>query len=105
MLTKFALSESDTIIEYVQANDYNAREACTFDTSSEASFELQTDTETGEQRITINPPQAVSSVSCQGTCIATYGACYDTNGQPLGACCAGFCAATRCRPWNINTGN
>ena len=24
--------------------------------------------------------------------------CYE-NGQPVGVCCAGFCAANKCRPW------
>jgi len=48
----------------------------------------------------VGPPQPIDSVTCSGTCLQTYGDCY-VNGQYVGSCCNGYCAANKCRPWTI----
>ncbi|KAI1134259.1 hypothetical protein F5Y05DRAFT_422827 [Hypoxylon sp. FL0543] len=87
-------------VDTIDAPDYNAINQCTFNTASQKTLVSSINTQTGLQSIIVGPPQPIISVSCQGSCIPTYGECY-TNGQYTGACCNGFCAATRCRPWNI----
>ncbi|KAI0835053.1 hypothetical protein F5Y06DRAFT_277267 [Hypoxylon sp. FL0890] len=87
-------------VDTIDAPDYNAINQCTFNTASQKTLVSSINTQTGLQSIIVGPPQPIISVSCQGSCIPTYGECY-TNGQYTGPCCNGFCAATRCRPWNI----
>ncbi|KAI1100366.1 hypothetical protein F4804DRAFT_319190 [Jackrogersella minutella] len=95
-------TNSDISISIIDAPDYNAINQCTFNTASEKSLAGSINTQTGLQSIIVGPPQPIISVSCQGSCIPTYGECF-TNGQYTGPCCNGFCAATRCRPWNITS--
>ncbi|OTA52721.1 hypothetical protein K449DRAFT_427053 [Hypoxylon sp. EC38] len=87
-------------VDTIDAPDYNAINQCTFNTAGQKTLVSSINTQTGLQSIIVGPPQPIISVSCQGSCIPTYGECY-TNGQYNGPCCNGFCAATRCRPWNI----
>ncbi|KAI0120798.1 hypothetical protein F4776DRAFT_631884 [Hypoxylon sp. NC0597] len=87
-------------VDTIDAPDYNAINQCTFTTAGQKTLVSSINTQTGLQSIIVGPPQPIISVSCQGSCIPTYGECY-TNGQYNGPCCNGFCAATRCRPWNI----
>ncbi|KAH8883738.1 hypothetical protein GQ53DRAFT_811323 [Thozetella sp. PMI_491] len=49
----------------------------------------------------MGPPQPIISVTCTGTCLPVYGECYNSQGQYVGACCNGICAATRCRPFQM----
>ncbi|KAF7885135.1 hypothetical protein EAF00_010953 [Botryotinia globosa] len=52
--------------------------------------------------ISVGPPTPITGVSCQVTderCIPNYSDCY-RNGQFLGSCCDGFCAANKCRPFS-----
>ena len=83
----------------IDAPDYNALSQCTFNTVNEATL-VGHITEDGQQQIIVGPPTPITSVSCEGMCVPTYGEC-TKNGQYVGPCCAGFCAGTRCRPWNI----
>ncbi|KAI2615805.1 hypothetical protein GGS26DRAFT_454570 [Hypomontagnella submonticulosa] len=94
-------TNNDIAVSIIDAPDYNAINQCTFNTVGEKTLASSINTQTGLQSIIVGPPQRIISVSCQGTCIATYGMCFD-NGQYIGPCCNGFCAATRCRPWNIS---
>ncbi|KAI0007461.1 hypothetical protein F4779DRAFT_502716 [Xylariaceae sp. FL0662B] len=88
-------------VSIIDANDYNAFTQCTFNTLGEKTLVSSVNTEDGSQHVIVGPPQPIVSVSCLGMCVPVYGQCYDTNGQYVGPCCNGFCAATRCRPWNI----
>ncbi|KAI4865978.1 hypothetical protein F4820DRAFT_418278 [Hypoxylon rubiginosum] len=95
-------TNNDLSISIIDAPDYNAGSQCTFNTAGDKALVSSIDTQTGMQSLIVGPPQPIISVSCQGSCIPTYGACF-VNGQYTGACCNGFCAATRCRPWNISS--
>ncbi|KAI1473142.1 uncharacterized protein F4812DRAFT_40756 [Daldinia caldariorum] len=93
-------TNNDISVSIIDAPDYNAIYQCTFNTAGEKTLVGSIDTHTGLQSIIVGPPQPIISVSCQGSCIPTWGTCF-SNGQYTGSCCNGFCAATRCRPWNI----
>ncbi|KAI0595165.1 hypothetical protein F4775DRAFT_595519 [Biscogniauxia sp. FL1348] len=89
-------------VNIIDAPDYNAIVQCTFNTAGEKTL-VSGISPDGIQQIIVGPPQPIISVSCQGSCVPTYGQCYGTDGQYIGPCCNGFCAATRCRPWNTTT--
>ncbi|KAI5859292.1 hypothetical protein GGS23DRAFT_586457 [Durotheca rogersii] len=95
-------TENDLIISIIDTPDYNAISQCTFNTAGEKTLVNSIDTRTGLQSIIVGPPQPIISVSCVGTCVPVYGICFN-NGQYVGPCCNGFCAATRCRPWNTGS--
>ncbi|RYP64625.1 hypothetical protein DL770_009160 [Monosporascus sp. CRB-9-2] len=86
-------------VSIIDTPDYNAISQCTFNTAGVADLQPYV-TPDGLQQIIVGPPQPIISVSCEGTCVPTWGECY-INGQWVGPCCDGFCAANRCRPWNI----
>lgn len=104
----------------IDTPDYNAFQQCTFKTAGKKTL-VQSLGEGGLQQIVVGPPQPILSVSCHGMCVPTYGElslpafscshfltlfigeCYNSNGQYVGPCCNGFCAADRCRPWDIST--
>ncbi|CAI6086681.1 hypothetical protein V2G26_009754 [Clonostachys chloroleuca] len=94
-------TNSDLSVSIIDAPDYNAGTQCFFKTDGEKTIVHSIDTSDGSQHLIIGPPQPVRSVICQGMCVPTYGECYGSDGQYIGPCCNGFCAATRCRPWNI----
>ncbi|KAL7621824.1 hypothetical protein AAE478_007324 [Parahypoxylon ruwenzoriense] len=93
-------TNNNIAVSIIDAPDYNAISQCTFNTAGEKTLVSSINTQTGLQSIIVGPPQPILSVSCLGSCVATYGECF-SNGQYVGPCCNGFCAATRCRPWNI----
>ncbi|KAI1370371.1 hypothetical protein F4677DRAFT_438516 [Hypoxylon crocopeplum] len=95
-------TNSDIAVNIIDAPDYAAFSQCQFNTAGEKTLGSSINTQTGMQSVIIGPPQPITSVTCQGSCIPTYGECF-TNGQYNGVCCNGFCAATRCRPWNITS--
>ncbi|KAI1498310.1 hypothetical protein F5X99DRAFT_335008 [Biscogniauxia marginata] len=95
-------TNSDLSISIIDAPDYNALSQCTFNTAGEKTL-VGGINQDGLQQVIVGPPQPIVSVSCQGMCVPTYGQCYGTDGQYVGPCCNGFCAATRCRPWSIPT--
>ncbi|KAH6887893.1 hypothetical protein B0T10DRAFT_405928 [Thelonectria olida] len=97
-------TNSDISVNIIDAPDYNAFQQCTFTTTGEKTL-VQSIGKGGLQQIVVGPPQPILSVSCNGMCVPTYGdcECYDSNGQYVGPCCNGFCAADRCRPWDIST--
>ncbi|KAM5347170.1 hypothetical protein ACJ41O_010175 [Fusarium nematophilum] len=89
-------------VNIIDAPDYNAFSQCTFYTDGEKTL-VQSIGDDGSQHVVVGPPQPIIAVSCEGMCVPTYGECYDSNGQPVGPCCNGFCAADRCRPWDTAT--
>ncbi|KAK4238784.1 hypothetical protein C8A03DRAFT_43523 [Achaetomium macrosporum] len=90
-------TNNDLSINIIDAPDYNAFYQCKFHTQGEATF-ASSISPTGVNQILVGPPQPITGVSCQGMCVPTYGDCY-VNGQWVGPCCSGFCAANKCRPW------
>ncbi|OTB09363.1 hypothetical protein M426DRAFT_6637 [Hypoxylon sp. CI-4A] len=96
-------TNNDISVSIIDAPDYNAINQCTFNTAGEKALVSSIDTKTGLQSVIVGPPQPITSVSCQGSCVATYGECF-SGGQYVGPCCNGFCAGDRCRPWNITSG-
>ncbi|KAK0619444.1 hypothetical protein B0T14DRAFT_430632 [Immersiella caudata] len=48
----------------------------------------------------VGPPQIITGVTCRGTCLGVYSTCFE-NGQFLGECCNGYCAANKCRPYTF----
>ncbi|KAI5918703.1 hypothetical protein F4810DRAFT_558420 [Camillea tinctor] len=95
-------TNNDISVNIIDTPDYNAISQCTFNTAGEKALVSGISPE-GVQQIIVGPPQPIISVSCQGSCVPTYGQCYGTDGQYIGPCCNGFCAASRCRPWNTTT--
>ncbi|KPM38661.1 hypothetical protein AK830_g7924 [Neonectria ditissima] len=88
-------------VNIIDAPDYNAFQQCQFKTKGDKTL-VQSIGDGGLQQIVVGPPQPIISVSCKGMCVPTYGECYKNN-QYVGPCCNGFCAADRCRPWDIST--
>ncbi|KAK3899031.1 hypothetical protein C8A05DRAFT_18473 [Staphylotrichum tortipilum] len=84
-------------INIIDAPDYNAFYQCHFTTQNPATL-ASSISPGGVNQIMVGPPTPITQVSCQGMCVPTYGDCY-SNGQYVGPCCAGFCAANKCRPW------
>ena len=93
-------TNSNLNVNIIDANDFNAYSGCTFVTNLPVTKVQSIDTKTGEQHIILGPPAVVTGVSCHGFCVPNYSNCYDNNGQNVGPCCNGFCAANKCRPWN-----
>ncbi|KAK4203486.1 hypothetical protein QBC40DRAFT_262572 [Triangularia verruculosa] len=91
VFTNNALSVS--IIE----SAYYISSFCTFYTAGEKALQ-QGISSGGLNQLFVGPPQPIKSVRCQGFCLPVYGDCY-RNGQYVGPCCNGFCAANKCRPW------
>ncbi|KAK0738019.1 hypothetical protein B0T18DRAFT_440922 [Schizothecium vesticola] len=91
-------TNNNIAVNIIDAPDYNALTSCTFYTSGEKALVGGVDPTTGAGQIIIGPPQPVTAVRCEGFCVPTYSDCY-RNGQYVGACCNGFCAANKCRPW------
>ncbi|KAK3348964.1 hypothetical protein B0T25DRAFT_632584 [Lasiosphaeria hispida] len=90
-------TNNDMAVNVIDAPDYNAQYQCTFYTAGEKTLAGGITPE-GVSQIYVGPPQPITGVSCAGMCIYTYGDCY-RNGQYLGPCCSGYCAANKCRPW------
>ncbi|RYO75388.1 hypothetical protein DL766_005616 [Monosporascus sp. MC13-8B] len=93
-------TNNNIAVSIIDTPDYNALALCDFNTAGVATLQPYV-TPDGLQQIIVGPPQPIISVSCKGKCVPTYGECY-INGQFVGPCCDGFCAANRCRPWNIS---
>ncbi|KAM0255593.1 hypothetical protein ACHAQJ_005596 [Trichoderma viride] len=90
-------------IQLIDAPDFNVLQACVINTPGPKNLSSTIAADGTTQQVVIDPPQTVTSITCQGTCIETYGACFDPEDKPLGACCNGLCIASRCNPWNIGS--
>ncbi|KAL7948011.1 hypothetical protein V8C42DRAFT_316392 [Trichoderma barbatum] len=100
---KAVLTYSSLPIQHIDAPDFNVLQACVIETAGEANLSSTIAADGVTQQVVIDPPQAVTSITCQGTCVATYGACYAPDGSYVGACCNGMCIASHCKPWNIGS--
>lgn len=89
--------DNNIAVNIIDAPDYNAISQCTFYTNGQKAL-VSGITPDGLQQVIVGPPQPITAVSCEGMCVPTYGDCY-ANGQFVGPCCNGFCAANKCRPW------
>ncbi|KAL0955339.1 hypothetical protein HGRIS_004222 [Hohenbuehelia grisea] len=89
---------NDLIVDTIDAPNYNALQNCQFITDNDKTL-VGAFSSTGVPQITVGPPQPIRAVSCQGVCIPTFGDCF-RDGQSLGTCCAGFCAANKCRSFS-----
>ncbi|KAL2262983.1 hypothetical protein VTK26DRAFT_8712 [Humicola hyalothermophila] len=89
-------------VSVISAPDYNAYQQCAFDFATPEGQEAPTLASSispeGVNQILVGPPQPVRSVRCEGMCVPTYGDCF-RDGMWVGPCCAGYCAANKCRPW------
>ncbi|KEZ39244.1 hypothetical protein SAPIO_CDS9915 [Scedosporium apiospermum] len=90
-------TNNDIAVSIIDAPDYFAQSNCHFVTDGPVAF-VSSISPQGVQQLLVGPPQPIRSVSCSGVCLPTYSDCY-INGQPQGTCCAGYCAANKCRPW------
>ncbi|KAF6832743.1 hypothetical protein CPLU01_05977 [Colletotrichum plurivorum] len=95
---QFHATNNGLSVNIIDAPDYNAISQCTFYTNSEKAL-VSGITPQGVQQVIVGPPQPVTGVSCYGMCVPTYSNCYGSDGQYVGPCCNGYCAANKCRPW------
>ncbi|GAB1312642.1 hypothetical protein MFIFM68171_02852 [Madurella fahalii] len=87
-------------VNLITAPDFNI-DQCQFSTHQPATFVWQTTKDNPPvSEYAVGPPQPVDAVTCRGTCIPTYGTCFENNAY-IGHCCNGYCAATKCRPWRL----
>jgi len=93
----FHATNNDIAVNIIDAPDYNAYYQCQFQINGDATL-ASSISSTGVNQILVGPPSPITGVSCQGMCVPTYSDCY-RNGQYVGLCCAGYCAANKCRPW------
>ncbi|KAK4183831.1 hypothetical protein QBC35DRAFT_507203 [Podospora australis] len=85
-------------IDKIESPDYDPYRLCTFHTAGQKSLASGINSQTGAAQVFVGPPQPITGVSCIGFCLTTYQDCY-RNGQYVGPCCNGFCAANKCRPY------
>ncbi|KAG7284806.1 hypothetical protein NEMBOFW57_009421 [Staphylotrichum longicolle] len=90
-------TNNNIAVNIIDAPDYNAFYQCQFHHQGEATL-ASSISPAGVNQIMVGPPTPITGVSCQGMCVPTYSDCY-RNGQYVGPCCSGFCAANKCRPW------
>jgi hypothetical protein len=88
-------------VAVIEAPDYNAYSQCVFRSAGDAQVSFTSSiSPDGTNLVLVGPPQAIVSVKCEGMCVPNHSDCY-ANGQPVGPCCNGYCAANKCRPWNL----
>ncbi|RYP59707.1 hypothetical protein DL771_010776 [Monosporascus sp. 5C6A] len=68
-------NNNNIAVNIIDAPDYNAISQCHFQTAGVATLEHYV-TPAGLQQIIVGPPQPIISVSCEGSCVPTYGECY-----------------------------
>ncbi|KAL2118754.1 hypothetical protein VTJ04DRAFT_5713 [Mycothermus thermophilus] len=90
-------TNNDLSVSIIEAPDYAAFTFCRFETYNEATL-VSSISPAGINQILVGPPTPITGVRCEGFCVDTWSECY-RNGQFVGLCCQGYCAANRCRPW------
>ncbi|KAF4970247.1 hypothetical protein FZEAL_10082 [Fusarium zealandicum] len=65
-------TNSDINVNIIDNPDYNAFSQCTFYTDGEKTL-VPSIGDDGSQHIVVGPPQPITAVSCQGSCVPTYG--------------------------------
>lgn len=86
-------------VHHIDAPDYCLRNLCKLKTTQPTELNDAIAADGVTQQVVLKPPTQVLSISCKGDCVPTYRECYK-DGQYVGPCCNGFCAADRCKPWN-----
>ncbi|KAK4166904.1 hypothetical protein QBC43DRAFT_367826 [Cladorrhinum sp. PSN259] len=96
----YPTNHNDLNINIIGSTDYDIYRLCKFNYAPPASgtVTLVSSIAGNENQVFVGPPVPIVSVSCQGFCLTTYQDCY-RNGQFVGLCCNGYCAANKCRPW------
>ncbi|KAL7916472.1 hypothetical protein GGI35DRAFT_41008 [Trichoderma velutinum] len=100
---KPVLTFSTLPIQLIDAPDFNVLEACVIETPGAKNLSSTIASDGVTQQVAIDPPQTVTSITCQGTCVETYDSCFAPDGHYVGACCNGLCIASKCKPWNIGS--
>lgn len=70
---KPVLTYSTLPIVVIDAPDFNVLQACVIETPGPKNLSSTIASDGVTQQVVIDPPQAVTSISCQGTCVETYG--------------------------------
>lgn len=85
-------------INIITALDFTVNQ-CEFATHQQVTFNYQLSGDSfPKEQFAVGPPQPIDSVRCHGYCLGIYEDCVK-NGQYVGTCCNGFCAANKCRPY------
>ncbi|CAG8957472.1 hypothetical protein HYFRA_00011453 [Hymenoscyphus fraxineus] len=89
------------------AEDFNLWGLCNFYTTG--PIRITTPPAGSGKTVQLGPPQPITAVACKptanppGYCLPVYASCEwcggGLGGCSLSACCTGFCAATKCRPF------
>ncbi|KAL2891109.1 hypothetical protein HOO65_010467 [Ceratocystis lukuohia] len=87
-------------VNLIDTPGINAMSQCEFKTNGAMALAPTLDT-SGNPQVAVGPPQPIIAVKCWGSCVPIYGDCF-INGVPQGACCSGYCAANKCRPFQVS---
>lgn len=60
-------------VQKIDAPDFDVLQACVIDTVGPANLSSTIASDGVTQQVVIDPPQTVTSITCQGTCIETWG--------------------------------
>ncbi|RFU75108.1 hypothetical protein TARUN_7110 [Trichoderma arundinaceum] len=60
-------------VQLIDAPDFNVLEACVIDTPGPKNLSSTIADDGVTQQVVIDPPQQVNSITCQGTCVETWG--------------------------------
>jgi hypothetical protein len=58
-------------VQKIDAPDFDVLQACVIDTVGPANFSSTIASDNVTQQVVIDPPQTVTSITCQGTCVET----------------------------------
>ncbi|KAK4168401.1 hypothetical protein QBC43DRAFT_229028 [Cladorrhinum sp. PSN259] len=92
---------NDLNVNIIESPDYDIFRFCkfTYVQPGSGTVTLVGSIGNNNQQVMVGPPTPITGVTCQGFCLTVYQDCYDRNGQYVGPCCNGYCAANKCRPW------
>ncbi|KAK3997857.1 hypothetical protein QBC44DRAFT_354347 [Cladorrhinum sp. PSN332] len=98
--TTHPTNQNNLNVNIIGSTNYDIFRLCKFNYKPPASgtVTLVGSVSSNENQVLVGPPAPIISVSCQGFCVPIYSDCY-RNGQFVGLCCNGYCAANKCRPW------
>lgn len=60
-------------VQKIDAPDFNVLQACAINTVGPANLSSTIASDGVTQQVVIDPPQTVTSITCQGTCVETWG--------------------------------
>lgn len=124
LIVQFTTGNDKLSVNVILSSDYDPIHFCSFKTTGQATLAASLTQRQADpwpiNVVNVGPPQPIISVTCSGFCLGIYGEfsgrgifyrasltsecvadnCYNSQGQYVGSCCNGFCAANKCRPWN-----